>query len=156
MPRVPGRCRTCRKCDSDVGNYCADCTLNYLVDRWGWNQQWWFTTTRTGGTRGGKPHSRADKRKLLKQALRVYDVTYGEEGAREGFRDAVRSILLKSPTYRSFGTTKLKHDTRKSHQYKNFNYAIRMIVFLTERRIREGRNGIWDVAKSNRRNDSNQ
>lgn len=139
MYYIRDKCRTCRRSDKEVGQYCAKCTLRSIVRKWGWLDQWWFTTTMTGGTRGGKPHRRQDKQALLRQAFRVYALSYGTQQARKSFMDTVRAILLKSPRYRSFGTNSHADTGYTSPRRKNLNYAVRMITNAVERRIRRGR-----------------
>lgn len=139
MPNKPDKCRTCQRCGKELGDYCAACTLKHIVGKWGWLNQWWFTATVTGGTRGGKPHRRQDKQALLKQLFRVYALSYGTEQARKSFMESVRNILLKSPCYRSFGTTRHKDRGYINPRVKNLNYAVRMITNAVERRIRRNR-----------------
>jgi hypothetical protein len=153
MSSRPDKCRTCNGSDREIGDYCAECTLDFIVDRWGWNQQWWFTATMTGGTRGGKPKRRADKRALLRQAMRVYALSYGTKEARAAFMDAVRAILLKWPCYRSFGTAQHKDSGYRNPRHKNLNYAVRRFASIVERRIRKNVRQQGELASDDFRDD---
>jgi hypothetical protein len=152
----PVKCRTCKRYDKEVGDYCAGCTLDYIVDKWGWNQHTWFTATVTGGTRGAKPHRRPDKRALLRQAFRVYALSYGTEQARQAFMAAVKAILLNTPGYRSFGTSCRKDTGYKNPRVKNLNYAVRMITNAVERRIRRNRGQRSKLESDNFEHDCDQ
>lgn len=156
MSKQPGKCRTCNSRPDEIGNYCAECTLKYIVGKWGWLDHWWFTTTITGGTRGGRPEKRLDKQAALRQAMRVYAISYGTEQARKAFSDAVRSILLKWPCYRSLGTN--GDDNHKDTGYinprvKNLNYFVRLFVTQVERRIRRNHGKQRELAQDDFGND---
>ena len=145
-------CKKCRGGPAEVGRYCAKCTLRSIIKPWGWLDQWWFTATVTGGTRGGKPHRRQDKRKLLEQALRAYALTYGTTTARRAFSESVKAILLKSPKYRGFGTNTHRTIEPKGppawrDRFRNIDWAVRRIVTVVERRLRGRAFGRKDEVK---------
>lgn len=98
MSSRQGKCRTCNGCDKLVGNYCADCTTNYVRKKCGWDKVKWWAGIYNGDDAA---HIRMNKQDLFNNMLTGYCLGGHEvENAEDILKQEIRWILDQSPPCR--------------------------------------------------------
>lgn len=98
MSSKPERCRTCNSHDKEIGNYCADCTTNFVRSRVGWDKVKWWSGQYSGDDSAS---TRQDKQKLFNALVLGYSLGWSSEPtAEQTLREGIRWVIEQSPPSR--------------------------------------------------------